>query len=104
MLLCAMNDGVDLTSGRRFTKGCGHFRDMTSYEQLMDAWDKTVREMTRYSVIVENAIDKASERDVPDVLCSALTDDCIGRGKTIKEGGAIYDFISGLQVGVVSPY
>ena len=69
---------------------------------LLCAMNKTVREMTRYSVIVENAIDKASERDVPDVLCSALTDDCIGRGKTIKEGGAVYDFISGLQVGIAN--
>lgn len=102
MLLVAMNDGIDMTSGKRFAKGYGCFRDMTSYEQLMDAWDKTVREVTRASVIVENAIDKASERDVPDVLCSALTDDCIGRGKTIKEGGAVYDFISGLQVGIAN--
>lgn len=102
VLLCAMNDGIDLTSGRRFTKGYGHFREMDTYEELMASWDKTVREMTRYSVIVENAIDKASERDVPDILCSALTDDCIGRGKTIKEGGAVYDFISGLQVGIAN--
>lgn len=102
VLLCAMNDGVDLTSGKRFTKGYGHFADMATYEELLAAWDKTVREMTRYSVIVENAIDLASERDVPDILCSALTDDCIGRGKTIKEGGAVYDFISGLQVGIAN--
>ncbi len=102
VLLCAMNDGVDLTSGKRFTKGYGKFEDMTSYEELLEAWDKTVREMTRYSVIVENAIDLASEREVPDILCSALTDDCIGRGKTIKEGGAVYDFISGLQVGIAN--
>lgn len=100
VLLCTMNNGVDLTSQKRFTKGYGYFTEMESYEELLAAWDKTVREMTRYSVIVENAIDKASERDVPDVLCSALTDDCIGRGKTIKEGGAVYDFISGLQVGI----
>lgn len=102
VFLCAMNDGVDLTTGKRFTKGYGYFKDMKSYEELLSAWDKTVREMTRYSVIVENAIDKASERDVPDILCSALTDDCIGRGKTIKEGGAVYDFISGLQVGIAN--
>ena len=102
VLLCAMNNGVDLTSEKRFTKGYGYFTDMETYEELLLAWDKTVREMTRYSVIVENAIDKASERDVPDVLCSALTDDCIGRGKTIKEGGAVYDFISGLQVGIAN--
>ncbi len=102
VLLCAMNNGVDLTSQKRFTKGYGYFTEMQSYGELLAAWDKTVREMTRYSVIVENAIDKASERDVPDVLCSALTDDCIGRGKTIKEGGAVYDFISGLQVGIAN--
>lgn len=102
VLLCAMNNGVDLTSQKRFTKGYGYFTEMQSYEELLAAWDKTVREMTRYSVIVENAIDKASERDVPDVLCSALTDDCVGRGKTIKEGGAVYDFISGLQVGIAN--
>ena len=102
VLLCAMNNGVDLTSKKRFTKGYGYFTEMETYEDLLAAWDKTVREMTRYSVIVENAIDKASERDVPDVLCSALTDDCIGRGKTIKEGGAVYDFISGLQVGIAN--
>ena len=102
MLLCTMNNGVDLTSNKRFTKGYGYFTEMESYEELLKAWDKTIREITRYSVIVENVIDKASERDVPDILCLALTDDCIARGKTIKEGGAVYDFISGLQVGIAN--
>lgn len=102
MLLCTMNNGVDLTSNKRFTKSYGYFTEMESYEELLKAWDKTIREITRYSVIVENVIDKASERDVPDILCSALTDDCIARGKTIKEGGAVYDFISGLQVGIAN--
>ena len=102
ILLIAMNDGVDLTSGKRFTSGCGHFTDMTSYEELLHAWDHVVRALTRASVIVENAIDLASEREVPDILCSTLTQDCLGRGKTIKEGGAVYDFISGLQVGIAN--
>lgn len=102
ILLVAMNDGVDLTSGKRFTKGYGHFKDMKSYEELKYVWDKVIRELTKMSVIVENAIDLALERDVPDILCSALVDDCIGRGKTLKEGGAIYDFISGLQVGIAN--
>ena len=39
---------------------------------------------------------------MPDILCSCLTQDCLGRGKTIKEGGAVYDFISGLQVGIAN--
>ena len=100
ILLAVMNDGVDVTSGKRFVEGYGYFRDMKSFEELQDAWDKSIREITRLSVIVENAVDLASERDVPDILCSTLTQDCIGRGKTIKEGGAVYDFISGLQIGI----
>lgn len=102
ILLITMNDGIDPSSGKRFVKGCGHFKDMKTFEELQGAWDSVVRELTRMSVIVENAIDLSLERDVPDILCSALTEDCIGRGKTLKEGGAIYDFISGLQVGIAN--
>ncbi len=102
LLLAVMNNGVDMTSGKRFVSETGYFTNMNSYEELLGAWDKALREITRMSVIVENAIDLASERDVPDILCSALTDDCIARGKSIKEGGAVYDFISGLQVGLAN--
>ena len=102
ILLMVMNNGIDVTSGRRFVKDYGNFRDMESFDDLMKAWDSAIRELTRASVIVENAIDIASEREVPDVLCSCLTQDCLGRGKTIKEGGAVYDFISGLQVGIAN--
>lgn len=35
LLLCVMNDGVDLTSGKRFVKGYGRFQDMESYEELL---------------------------------------------------------------------
>ena len=102
ILMIAMNDGIDPLSGQRFAEGYGHFKNMQSFEELQKAWDKTVRELTRMSVIVENAIDLSLERDVPDILCSAFTEDCIGRGKTLKEGGAVYDFISGLQVGIAN--
>lgn len=102
ILLIVMNDGVDPTSNKRFVEGCGHFREMKSFDELMKAIDIVIRKLTRMSVIVENAIDLALEREVPDILCSALVQDCIGRGKTLKEGGAIYDFISGLQVGIAN--
>lgn len=102
ILLMVMNNGVDMTSGKKFFEGSGYFKDMKSYEELEQAIEKAMRYLTRMSVIVENTIDLALERDVPDILCSALTQDCIGRGKTLKEGGAIYDFISGLQVGIAN--
>ena len=102
ILLIAMNNGVDMTSQKRFVEPCGYFTKMKSFDELMNAWDKVVRKLTRMSVIVENTIDLASEREVPDILCSTLVEDCIGRAKTIKEGGAIYDFISGLQTGIAN--
>lgn len=101
-LLIAMNDGVDPKSGERVTQGAGHFVDMTSYADLKRAWDQTIRDFTRQSAIIENTCDMVLEENVPDILCSALCEDCIGRGLTLKEGGAVYDFISGLQVGIAN--
>ncbi len=101
-LLIAMNEGVDPKSQTKLVEGLTHFTEMTSYEELRKAWDTTIRNFTRHSVIIENCCDLVLEDDVPDVLCSALSEDCIGRGKTLKEGGAIYDFISGLQVGIAN--
>ncbi|ASW43714.1 glycyl radical protein [Clostridium isatidis] len=101
-LLIAMNDGVDPKSGIKLVDGVGHFKDMTNYEDLKKAWDVIIRDFTRHSVIIENCCDIVLEEEVPDILCSALVEDCIGRGKAIKEGGAIYDFVSGLQVGIAN--
>lgn len=101
-LLIVMNGGIDPESGKRLLPDYGHFTAMTSYKQLMTAWDKSLREITRQSVIIENTCDMVLEQGYPDILCSTLTADCIGRGKTIKEGGAVYDFISGLQVGIAN--
>ncbi|MDR8230972.1 formate C-acetyltransferase/glycerol dehydratase family glycyl radical enzyme, partial [Acinetobacter baumannii] len=42
------------------------------------------------------------EDNVHDILCSALVDDCIERAKSIKQGGAKYDWVSGLQVGIAN--
>ncbi|MZK52683.1 glycyl radical protein [Clostridium beijerinckii] len=101
-LLIALNDGVDPESGTKLCEGVGHFKDMTTFDEVMKAWDKIIREFTRHSVIIDNCADLAIEEVTADVLCSALTDDCIERGLNLKEGGAVYDFISDLQVGIAN--
>ncbi|MDO5084717.1 MAG: glycyl radical protein [Arachnia propionica] len=101
-LLIAMNDGVDPKTGTRLTPGTKHFTQMESFDEVMQAWEVTVRELQRQCVILDAAADTALEENVADILCSALTEDCIGRGKPIKEGGAVYDFVSGLQVGIAN--
>lgn len=101
-LLTALNDGVEPDSGIRILKGTGHLRDMTSFDQVLEAWRCAVREVTRVSVIIDNCADICLEEGYPDVLCSALTENCLESGKALKEGGAKYDFISGLQVGIAN--
>ncbi|AQS03290.1 glycyl radical protein [Clostridium beijerinckii] len=101
-LLIALNDGIDPESGTKLCEGVGHFKDMTTFDEGMKAWDKIIREFTRHSVIIDSCADLAIEEVTADVLCSALTDDCIERGLNLKEGGAVYDFISDLQVGIAN--
>ena len=101
-LMIALNNGVDLTSGKQVHKGVGHFLDMQSFDDVLNAWDVFVREFCRQTVVLDSCADLVLEQEVPDVLCSALIDDCINRGKHLKEGGAVYDFISDLQVGIAN--
>jgi formate C-acetyltransferase len=108
-LLIAMNDGVDPKSGKRLPDSYGkplpslrHFRDMQSFDEVMDAWDRIIRDCTRQCVIIDSSADTVLEQNTADILCSALCDDCIERGLNLKEGGAVYDFISDLQVGIAN--
>jgi formate C-acetyltransferase len=101
-LLIALNDGVDIESGIKVCEGAGHFTAMSSFEEVMKAWDKIIREFTRQCVIIDSVADTVLEKDTADILCSALCDDCIERGRNLKEGGAVYDFISDLQVGIAN--
>jgi len=100
--MIALNDGVDIDSGIKLCQGVGHFRDMKCFDQVLTAWDKIIREFTRHSVIIDSCADTVLEQEAADILCSALVDDCIDRGLTLKEGGAVYDFISGPQVGIAN--
>lgn len=102
VLKIALNHGVDPDTGVKYLDSDKGLGDFTSFEDLFDTWSKTVRYFTKQTVIIDTVVDSALEALVPDIFCSALTDDCIARGKHIKEGGAIYDFISGLQVGIAN--
>lgn len=101
-LLIAMNNGIDPSSGKKLCEGIGHFKDFINFNQVLECWDKVIREMCRQCTIIDATCDMVLEQDTADILCSMLTDDCIERGLNIKEGGAVYDFISDLQVGIAN--
>ena len=96
--------GRDATSGKVFlpqeqalSKG-----NFTHFDEVLACWDKQIRYYTRKSIEIEYVVDTVLEENAHDILCSALVDDCIERAKSIKQGGAKYDWVSGLQVGIAN--
>jgi len=102
VLLASLYNGLDKQSGKVFKKGLGNFSEFNSFEEVFKAWQHQIKYYTRKTVEIDTAVDIALEENVPDILCSAFVESCISRGKTIKEGGSKYDFISGLQVGIAN--
>ena len=104
VMLAALEGGRDATSGKVFLAqeqalSADNFR---SFDEVMTAWDQQIRYYTRKSIEIECVVDTVLEENAHDILCSALVDDCIERGKSIKQGGAKYDWVSGLQVGIAN--
>lgn len=101
-LLAMMNGGVDMTSNVRVLPPCKTFLEIDSYEELFEEWRGVAKKIAAMSVMLDNYADTVIEHETPDVLCSVLVDDCVKRGLHLKSGGAVYDFISGLQVGIAN--
>ena len=102
VFLASLYDGLDKPTSKVFKKGIGNFSEFNSYDDVFKAWQVQIKYYTGKTVEIDTAVDTAIEENVPDILCSAFVDSCISRGKTIKEGGSKYDFISGLQVGIAN--
>ncbi|WP_238882261.1 glycyl radical protein [Clostridium sp. YIM B02551] len=96
-----LNDGFDKRTGYILNAGNGSLKDFKEYKDLWEAWEKNIEYYTKLSVVSDKVAD-VNLLDYPDIFCSSLIDNCIERCKTIKEGGAVYDIISGLQVGLAN--
>ncbi len=70
-------------------------QECQSFEEFYQEFKKQLSFYTQCEVLMDAGADTALEMLVPDAFCSALVEDCLGRGKSIKEGGAMYDVISG---------
>lgn len=80
-------------------------KDLASYQDFGELWQALERQMEYYVKLRfagEHVIDYAIEELVPDAFCSGLVQDCIRRGKTPKEGGAVYDMTTGPETGITN--
>ena len=73
-----------------------------SFEELMESWRKQVKFFVQQQIVLDTVIDIAFEDYCQDPFLSCFVDDCINRGKTVKQGGAVYDFCGPLLVGIAN--
>ncbi len=92
-----MNDGRDPMSQIQLIK----LTTPTSYAQLWENWNTLLAFYTQLAVDCDRVCDESLSVYDSDPLTSVFHDDCIERGKTLKNGGARYDVVSQSNTGVV---
>ncbi len=102
VLELALNNGVDSRTGRQLLAGTGSLSEFATFEDLYAAFHGQYMRDARTAFHLDAVADTCLEEMVPDAFASALVDDCLARGLTIKEGGARYDIVSGLQSGITN--
>ena len=78
----------------------GEMKDFKNLGELMAAYKKQMEYFVKLLVEADNAVDYAHAERAPLPFESALVDDCLGRGKSMQEGGAIYNFTGPQAFGV----
>ena len=80
----------------------GDVTKMTTFEEFYDAYKKQMEYCISLLVNADNAIDVAHAERVPLPFESCMVDDCISRGLSVQEGGAIYNFTGPQGFGIAN--
>ena len=77
-------------------------KTMSTYEEFEAAYRDQMNYFIELLVNADNAIDVAHAERCPLPFQSCMVDDCIGRGKSLQEGGAIYNFTGPQGFGIAN--
>ena len=94
------SNGVD--KGKQVGPKTGEVENMATFEEFVAAYQKQMEYFIELMVNADNAIDVAHAERCPLPFQSSMVDDCIGRGKSLQEGGAIYNFTGPKGFGVAN--
>jgi len=97
-----LNNGTDPASGATLLPGDGDLTTFTSAEQIMKAYKRQLRYYMELQVIVEHISDEMHILHDQNAFRSSLVHDCIERGKSLIEGGALYTADGGPTAGAVT--
>ena len=80
----------------------GDVTKMTTFEEFFDAYKKQMEYCISLMVNADNAIDVAHAERVPLPYESCMVDDCLSRGLSVQEGGAVYNFTGQQGFGIAN--
>ncbi len=92
--------GVD--KGVRIGPDTGDVTQMQTFEEVYEAYKTQQSYFIKLLVNANNAIDTAHATRCPLPFQSCMVEDCIGRGKSLQEGGAIYNFTGPQGFGIAN--
>ena len=102
ILELVLNNGTDPATGVQLISVNGQTgRDVqfNSYDEVWQAWKKFLKFYTDLAVESDYICDRNLKVYDADPFASSLVDDCIQRGKTLKNGGGEFDFVSQSTIG-----
>lgn len=94
------SNGVD--EGVQVGLRTGDINSFLSFEDFFGAYEAQMHYMIKLMVNANNAIDIAHKIRCPLPYAATMVDDCIGRAKTMEEGGAIYNFTGPQGFGIAN--
>lgn len=94
------SNGMD--KGEQISIRTGNVEEMTTFDEFYDAYKKQMAYNISLLVNADNAIDVAHAERCPLPFLSCMVDDCMKRGKSVQEGGAVYNFTGPQGFGVAN--
>ncbi len=94
------SNGMD--KGVKIGVDTGDVEQMSTFEAVYDAYKAQAEYQISLLVNANNAIDLAHAKRCPNPFQSCMVDDCIKRGKSVQEGGAVYNFTGPQGFGVAN--
>ena len=80
----------------------GDVEKMETFEEFFHAYEIQMDYAIKLLVNADNAIDMAHAERCPLPFLSSMVDDCMARGKSVQEGGAVYNFTGPQGFGVAN--
>lgn len=94
------SNGVD--RGEQISIRTGDVEKMSTFEEFYDAYKAQMNYNISLLVNADNAIDVAHAKRCPLPFLSCMVDDCIKKGRSVQEGGAVYNFTGPQGFGVAN--